>query len=106
MKFSRRLVLDTVLYVLGTRCAWRLVPHDPVPRDVACRWFRSWAPDGTRDRLHCASRDRVRVADGRDPEPSATVLDPRSAKSPCWTRGRRSRVKAAGTSATTREKRT
>ncbi|MEW1914317.1 transposase, partial [Kitasatospora sp. NPDC085895] len=26
LKFSRRLVVDTVLYVLVSGCAWRLVP--------------------------------------------------------------------------------
>ncbi len=81
LKFERRLVIDTVLYVLGTGCAWRLVPHDLAPWDVAYRWFRLWAADGTWDRLHDALRDRVRVAAGRDPQPSAAVLDSQSAKS-------------------------
>jgi transposase len=45
-KFSRRLIVDTVLYVLGTGCAWRLVPHDLAPWDAAYRWFRIWAADG------------------------------------------------------------
>ncbi|MEU2636366.1 transposase, partial [Micromonospora fulviviridis] len=36
----RRLVIDTILYVLRTGCAWRLVPHDLTPWDVAYRWFR------------------------------------------------------------------
>lgn len=80
-KFSRRLVIDTVLYVLGTGCAWRLVPHDLVPWDAAYRWFRTWTADGTWDRVHDTLRDRVRDAAGRDPQPSAAVLDSQSAKS-------------------------
>jgi transposase len=31
LKYDRRLVLDTILYVLRTGCAWRLVPHDLAP---------------------------------------------------------------------------
>ncbi|WP_203872256.1 transposase [Planomonospora parontospora] len=47
LKFPRRLIIDTVLYVLGTGCAWRLIPHDPAPWDAAYRWFRAWTADGT-----------------------------------------------------------
>ncbi len=81
LKFPRRLVVDTVLYVLVSGCAWRLVPHDLVPWDAAYRWFRAWTADGTWDRVHDALRERVRVADGRDPQPSAAVLDSQSARS-------------------------
>ncbi|GAA3446344.1 IS5 family transposase [Planomonospora venezuelensis] len=74
LTFPRRLIIDTVLYVLGTGCAWRLVPHDLAPWDVAYRWVRSWTADGTWDRVHDALRERVRAAGGRDPQPSAAVL--------------------------------
>ncbi|WP_455678496.1 IS5 family transposase [Streptomyces buecherae] len=80
LKFSRRLIIDTVLYVLGSGCAWRLVPHDLAPWDAAYRWFRARSADGTWDRVHDALRDQVRQADGRDPQPSAAVLDSQSAK--------------------------
>ncbi len=79
--YDRRLIIDTILYVLRTGCAWRLVPHDLAPRHVAYRWFRAWSVDGTWDRAHDALRDRVRAADGRDPQPSAAVLDAQSVRS-------------------------
>src|SRR3712207_332050 len=47
LKYDRRLILDTILYVLRTGCAWRLVPHDLAPWDAAYRWFRAWSADGT-----------------------------------------------------------
>lgn len=81
LKFPRRLIIDTVLYVLVSGCAWRLVPRDLAPWDAAYRWFRAWAADGTWDRIHDCLRDQVRIADGRDPQPSAAVLDSQSAKS-------------------------
>ncbi|NKI44629.1 IS5 family transposase [Streptomyces physcomitrii] len=81
LKYGRRLIIDTVLYVLGSGCAWRMVPRDLAPWDAAYRWFRLWSADGTWDRLHDALRDRVRIADGRDPQPSAAVLDSQSARS-------------------------
>lgn len=81
LKHDRRLVLDTILYVLRTGCAWRLVPHDLVPWDAAYRWFRAWTADGTWRQVHDRLRDRVRERDGRDVQPTAAVLDSQSAKS-------------------------
>jgi transposase len=81
LKFDRRLILDTILYVLRTGCAWRLVPHDLAPWDAAYRWFHAWTADGTWRRVHEALRERVREADGRDRQPTAAVLDSQSAKS-------------------------
>jgi transposase len=81
LKFDRRLILDTILYVLRTGCAWRLVPHDLAPWDAAYRWFHAWSADGTWRRVHETLRERVREADGRDRQPTAAVLDSQSAKS-------------------------
>lgn len=80
LKHDRRLVIDSILYVLSSGCAWRLVPHDLVPWDAAYRWFRTWSADGTWDRVHETLRDRVREAAGRDAQPSAAVLDAQSVK--------------------------
>jgi transposase len=80
VKFERRLVCDSILYVLVSGCAWRLLPHDLVPWDAAYRWFRAWAADGTWDRVHDVLRDRVRAAEGRDRQPSAAILDAQSVK--------------------------
>ncbi len=80
LKHDRRLVLDSILYVLVSGCAWRLLPHDLVPWDAAYRWFHTWSADGTWDRVHDALRDRVRTAEGRDAQPSAAVLDAQSVK--------------------------
>jgi len=81
LKYDRRLILDTILYVLRTGCAWRLAPHDLAPWDAAYRWFRAWSADGTWRQVHEALRDRVRAADGRDAQPTAAVLDSQSTKS-------------------------
>jgi transposase len=81
LKFDRRLILDTILYVLRTGCAWRHVPHDLAPWDAAYRWFAAWSADGTWRRVHAALRERVREHDGRDRQPTAAVLDSQSAKS-------------------------
>lgn len=75
MRWCRREVINTILYVLRTGCAWRLVPHDLVPGKTAYRWFRAWTADGTWDQVHDRLREGLRCADGRDPRPSAAVID-------------------------------
>ncbi|MFC5996494.1 IS5 family transposase [Pseudonocardia hispaniensis] len=77
---SRRLIIDTISYVLASGCAWRLVPHDLAPWNTAYQVFSAWTADGTWDRIHDVLRDRVRDRDGRDPQPSAAVLDSQSVK--------------------------
>jgi transposase len=83
LKYSHRLVIDTILYVLVSGCAWRLVPHDLAPWHAAYRWFRLWSATGVWDDIHHCLREQVRRAEGRDPEPTAAVLDSQSAKSAC-----------------------
>lgn len=78
---SRRLLVDTILYVLVTGCAWRLVPHDLAPWNTAYKMFAAWTADGTWARVHDELRGRVRAGEGRDPQPSAAVLDSQSVRS-------------------------
>ncbi len=77
---SRRLVIDTISYVLVSGCAWRLAPRDLAPWSTAYRVFAAWTADGTWQRIHDVLRERVRERDGRDPRPSAAVLDSQSVK--------------------------
>ncbi|WP_326791290.1 IS5 family transposase [Streptomyces sp. NBC_00841] len=80
-KYGNRLVLDSIFYVLRSGCQWRMLPHDLMPWDAAHRWFTKWRKDGTWDRIHDELRRQVRVVAGRDPEPSAAVIDAQSIKS-------------------------
>lgn len=80
-EYGDRLVLDSIFYVLRSGGQWRMVPHDLAPWWVAYRWFRTWERDGTWDAVHDALRAQVRIAAGRDPDPSAAVLDAQSIKS-------------------------
>jgi transposase len=83
LKYGHRLIIDTILYVLVSGCAWRLAPHDLAPWDAAYRWFRIWSTTGVWDDIHDALREQVRQAEGRDLAASAAVLDSQSARSAC-----------------------
>ena len=75
-----REILDAVFYVVRGGCAWRLLPHDFPSWKTVYYYFRLWRIDGTWQRLHEAIRRRVRVRLGRDPEPSAGIVDSQSVK--------------------------
>lgn len=79
--YGDRSVLDAIFYALRSGCQWRMIPLDLVPWWVAYRWYRTWASDGTWDVVHDALRNQVRAAAGRDPAPSAAIIDAQSIKS-------------------------
>jgi putative transposase len=53
------------------RAPWKTVHH---------HYFGIWRLDGTRERMHAALRQRVRVGLKRNPRPSAAIADSRSIK--------------------------
>jgi putative transposase len=77
---TRRELLDAVFYVVRTGCQWRLLPHEFPPWRTVYHYFRRWRLDGLWERLNAALRERVRAAVGRDPQPSAAILDSQSVK--------------------------
>jgi transposase len=79
--YGDRQVLDAIFYVLRSGCQWRIIPHGLVPWWAAYRWYRAWIRDGTWDRVHDGLRVLVRIAAGRNPDPSAAVLDTQPVKS-------------------------
>ena len=77
---SPRAILNAVFYVLKSGCQWRMLPRDFPPWKTVFHYFRAWRIDGTWERLNRATRRRLRKHLGRDPEPSAGVVDSQSAK--------------------------
>jgi putative transposase len=79
-KWPRRLVADAVFYLLRSGCPWRLLPRDYPPWPTVYTQFRRWRLAGTLRAAHDRLRERVRLAEGRDPEPSAAILDSQTAR--------------------------
>jgi putative transposase len=78
--YPLREILDAVFYVLRGGCAWRLLPHDFPPWKTVYHYFRLWRIDGTWEWINKAIRERLRVRLGRDPQPSAGIVDSQSVK--------------------------
>ena len=77
---SPREILDAILYVLKSGCAWRLLPHDFPPWRTVYHYFRAWRLSGIWEKMHAALRERVRVRLKRNPQPSAAIVDSQSVK--------------------------
>lgn len=75
-----RQVVNGILYLLRSGCSWRMLPKDFPPYTTVYEYYSLWRKDGTVIRLHDTLRRQVRVESGRDPEPSAGVIDSQSVK--------------------------
>jgi putative transposase len=77
---SPRAILNAVFYVLKSGCQWRMLPRDFPPWKTIFHYFRRWRLDGTWERINRVLRRRLREKLGRDPEPSAGIVDSQSVK--------------------------
>lgn len=104
-----RSVINGILYLNRTGCAWRLLPRDFGNWNTVYHYFRRFKQDGTWQRIHDKLREKVRRKAGKKPTPSAGVIDAQSVKTAAPKKGARTattRAKrcsaASGTSASTR----
>ena len=74
-------IVDAINYQTRTGCAWRYLPHDLPPWSTVHAYYAEWRHSGLLDRVHDALRTKVRVAAGRDEQPSAAIIDSQTAKS-------------------------
>src|SRR5690606_12784953 len=79
-KWSRREILNAILYVLKTGCPWHLLPHDFPPYSTVFWYFRRWRKEGVWEQLNTALREQVRQQMGRNAQPSAVIIDSQSVK--------------------------
>jgi transposase len=79
-KHDRRDIVDAILYVVRTGCAWRYLPVDFPPWQTVYGHFTQFNARGTTERILDELREQVRLAEGRDPEPTAGIIDSQSVK--------------------------
>lgn len=75
-----RLVLNTIFYLAKAGCQWAMLPKDLAKRSTANDYLNAWKVDGTWQAILDALRQRVRVAAGRDPNPSKAAIDSQTVK--------------------------
>jgi transposase len=79
-KHPRRAVVDAILYVVRTGCAWRQLPADFPPWQTVYWYFNRWEQAKATEKILPVVRAQLRVQEGRHPEPSAGLIDSQSVK--------------------------
>jgi transposase len=79
-EYPKREILNAIFYLLRSGCSWRMLPHDLPPWRIVYYYFRQWRQEGTWQLMHDLLRGDVRVAAGKQRQPSAAILDSQSVK--------------------------
>ncbi|MGC8465782.1 MAG: IS5 family transposase [Acidimicrobiales bacterium] len=80
---AKRDVINAILYVAATGCQWRALPSNYPNWNTVHRYHLRWSKDGTWKRVVERLTKIVREHDGRDPDPSGSVIDARSVRGAC-----------------------
>ena len=79
-RVALRAVVNAIFYQNRTGCQWRFLPRDFPPKSTVFYYYRRWSQDGTWERALTALREAVRLRTGREPTPSAAILDSQTVK--------------------------
>ncbi len=79
-RLPRRELLNAIFYVVRTGCQWRYLPQSYPKWSSVYSCFRRWSRNGTWDQVVESLRVEVRYAQGRQPLPTAAVIDTQSVK--------------------------
>jgi len=96
-RVDKREVVNAIMYVLRSGCAWRMLPHDFPQWDIVYWYFKQWETSGVVERLHDFLREEVRKKAGKKAIPTVGIADSQSVKttekggSMDMTEGRKSR---------------
>ena len=79
-KYPRREIWNAIFYQASAGCQWRYLPHDLPPWELVWEHFCRWRDEGVIERVHDALREKVRQKQGREPTPSAAIIDSQSVR--------------------------
>ena len=77
---SMREVANGVFYLSRSGCSWRMLPKDFPPWQTVYGYFNKWKREGVWQQIHDTLRGEVRTEAGRDPQPTAGIVDSQSVK--------------------------
>jgi transposase len=79
-QYPKREILNAIFYVVRSGGVWRMLPHDFPPWELVYHYFWLWKQDGSWQLIHDLLRGDVRVATGKQRQPSAGIIDSQSVK--------------------------
>ncbi len=80
-KYPLREVFDGARYVIRTGCAWRYLPGDFPPWEAVYQQLHRWIKAECFEAMVHDLREVLRVAQGRDAQPTAAIMDSRTLRS-------------------------
>jgi transposase len=75
---SLREVFNGLRWIVRAGAAWRMMPHDLPPWHTVYQQSQRWLKAGAFETMVIDLRELLRVAQGRQPQPSAAILDSRT----------------------------
>jgi putative transposase len=75
-----REVLNAIFYVGKTGVQWQYLPHDLPPYQTVWEYFNAWSQNGVLEAINEELVRRGRAQLGREPTPSAAILDSQSVR--------------------------
>ena len=75
-----RQVVNAIFYIDRTGCQWKNLPRDYPNHNSVYYHYGKWRNDGAWQRINEALRRMERERQGRQPEPSAVIIDSQSVK--------------------------
>jgi putative transposase len=73
-------ILNAILYITRTGAQWRMLPRDFPPWQTVYGYFWRWTQNGLWERLNTVLVKTARQQAGRNPQPSAAIIDSQRVK--------------------------
>jgi transposase len=78
---SLREVFNGLRWIVRAGAAWRMIPHDLPPWHTVYQQSQRWFKAGVFETMVIDLRELLRLAQGRNPQPSAAIFDSRTIQS-------------------------
>lgn len=75
-----REVINALLYVNCMGISWRYIPHDLPPKGTVYYYYGLWRDEGILAQLNVHLTELARTKEGREPQPSAALVDTQRVK--------------------------
>jgi putative transposase len=80
LELDMREVVNAIFYIVRTGCQWENMPKTYPNFNSVFYHYRKWCTDGTWRQINIRLRRMERQRQGRQPEPSAGIIDTQSVK--------------------------
>ena len=73
-------IINAIMYVIKSGCQWRMVPSEFPPWQTVYYHYNKWSKMDIWESIHNILNKQDRVRCGREPTPSALIIDSQSVK--------------------------